>query len=284
MRVSKFISRWFAVFALPTLTAFSLAFIVPFVLGLVLSFCKFTTVLNAKFIGTANYGKIFTADSSFPHALGLTVLFALASVASVNGIAFVLALLLTRGLAGTNALRTVFFMPNLIGGIVLGYIWQQLLNGLLAPFDKTVQTSVGDGFWGMVVVFNWQMIGYMMIIYIAGIQNVSGDVLEAASIDGAGYFTTVFKILLPNLVPSITICTFLTLSQSFKMFDQNLSLTAGQPGGATKLLALDIYDTFYNMGPAMRGVGQAKAVVFFVFVGVVAFLQLRATRSKEVEG
>jgi raffinose/stachyose/melibiose transport system permease protein len=283
MRVSRFISRWFAVFALPTLIAFSLAFIVPFIVGLGLSFTKFTTVSNAKFNGVSNYVKAFTNNSDFLDALGFTSLFTVVSVVSVNVFAFALALALTRGLRGTSIFRTVFFMPNLIGGIVLGYVWSQLINGVLAKVSGlSIQSATSYGFWGLVIVMNWQMIGYMMIIYIAGIQNVPTEMVEAAQIDGASYFTIVRRVIIPLVYPSITICTFLTLSNSFKLFDQNLSLTAGRPGTSTRMVALDIVETL-NDG-RLQGIGQAKAVVFFVLVAGVAFLQLRLTRAKEVEG
>jgi raffinose/stachyose/melibiose transport system permease protein len=285
MGVSKFIQKWFAVFALPTLLAFAIAFIVPFLMGVGLSFTKFTTIENAKFNGISNYERVFSGGvTSFWHALGFTALFAVVSVVSINVIAFALALALTRGLKGTNIFRTIFFMPNLIGGIVLGYIWQILLNGLLVRITgKTLELDANYGFWGLVVVLNWQMVGYMMIIYIAGINNVPDEIIEAAQVDGASYFRTVRSVIVPMVAPSFTICTFLTLSNSFKLFDQNLSLTAGAPNGETRMLALDIYNTFYNMGPSVRGVGQAEAVIFFIMVAVVAFLQLRATRSKEID-
>ena len=284
MQVSKAIRRWFGVFALPTLLAFSLAFLVPFVLGLGLSFTKFTTVKNAKFNGLSNYREIFSSSDSFVHALGFTALFTVVSVVTVNFFAFSLAMLLTRGIRGTNMFRTVFFMPNLIGGIVLGYIWQLMINAVLtAWFGETISAKADYGFWGLVVVMNWQMIGYMMIIYIAGIQNVPSEVMEAAAIDGAKFMTTVRRVIIPMVMPSFTICSFLTMSNSFKLFDQNLSLTAGQPGTETRMLALDIFQTFYGTSGA-RGFGQAKAVIFFVLVAAVAVIQLRATRSKEVEG
>ncbi|MDR1189577.1 MAG: sugar ABC transporter permease [Bifidobacteriaceae bacterium] len=284
MQVSKAIKRWFPLFALPTLLAFGLAFLVPFILGLGLSFTKFTTVKNAKFNGFANYQEILSSSNSFVHALGFTALFTVVSVVTVNFFAFALAMLLTRGIRGTNLFRTVFFMPNLIGGIVLGYIWQLLINAILTNwFGDTISAKSQYGFWGLVVVMNWQMIGYMMIIYIAGIQNVPTEMIEAASIDGASFMTTIRRVIIPMVMPSFTICSFLTMSNSFKLFDQNLSLTAGQPGTSTRMLALDIYQTFYGTSGA-RGFGQAKAVIFFVLVAVVAVIQLRATRTKEVEG
>lgn len=276
------IKKYFAIFMLPTVIAFIIVFLVPFLMGIGLSFTKFTTVTNAQFNGIQNYIKTFTADSDFLHALGFTALFTIVSVLTVNVLAFSLALLLTRGIRGTNLFRSVFFMPNLIGGIVLGYIWNLLINGILsfAGVDITYKTEYG--FWGLVFLTNWQLIGYMMVIYIAGLQNIPDDLIEAASIDGATHTQTLFKVKIPMVMPSVTICTFLTLTNSFKMFDQNLALTAGAPEKSTEMLALNIYNTFYGR-IGWQGVGQAKAVIFFIIVAVIALLQLKITQSREVE-
>lgn len=282
--MSKDLKKYFPVFVLPTLVAFIIAFIAPFIMGLGLSFTRFTTVTNAKFVGLENYVRIFTdANGDFVKALIFTSLFTVVSIVTVNIFAFALAMLLTRQIKGTNFFRSVFFLPNLIGGIVLGYIWQLLINGVL---DKLVNSDITMsstyGFWGLVILNNWQLIGYMMVIYIAGIQNIPGDLTEASAIDGATPAKTLFKITIPMVMPSITICMFLTLTNSFKMFDQNLALTGGAPGKETQMLALDIYKTFYGR-IGWAGVGQAKAVIFFIIVAIIAFIQLRATRSKEVE-
>lgn len=273
--------RYFPIFALPTLIAFIVGFVIPFVLGVYLSFCKFTTVTDAQWIGFSNYTKIFS-DGDFLHALGFTVLFTIVAVITINVLAFVIALALTRGIKGTNIFRTVFFMPNLIGGIILGYIWQLIINGVLSYFGKTITFDASYGFWGMIILMNWQSIGYMMIIYVAGLQNIPGELIEAAQIDGASKWATLFKVKIPMMMSSITICTFLTLTNSFKLFDQNLALTAGAPSNKTQMLALNIYKTFYDR-PGTEGVGQAKAVVFFLIVAAIALLQLRATKSKEVQ-
>lgn len=281
--MKKSYKKYFALFALPTLIAFAISFLVPFIMGTWLSFCKFTTVTNAQPVGLDNYIRIFTdPNQDFLHALGFTALFTVVSVITINLFAFALALLLTRGLKGTNLFRTVFFMPNLIGGIVLGYIWQLIINGVLLNFGVDITYSAQYGFWGLVILMNWQLVGYMMIIYIAGLQNVPHDLIEAAEIDGANKWQTLRKITVPMVMPSITICTFLTLTNSFKLFDQNLALTGGAPGRQTAMLALDIYNTFYGRN-GWEGVGQAKAVLFFLMVALIAFLQLRLTRSKEVE-
>lgn len=279
--MQKAIKKWFPVFVLPTLIAFIISFIAPFIMGIYLSFTKFKTVSDAKWVGLSNYMKAFS-DPEFVNALWFTVKFTVVSVITINVIAFLLAMLLTRGLKGTNLFRTTFFMPNLIGGIVLGYIWLMIINGVLSYFDVSITYDASYGFWGLVILMNWQLIGYMMIIYIAGIQNVSPDLLEAADIDGANSFQKLIKITIPQVMPSVTICTFLTLTNSFKLFDQNLALTAGAPGKETEMLALDIYNTFYGR-IGFQGVGQAKAVVFFVIVAAIALTQLYFTRSKEVE-
>ena len=279
--MQKAYKKYFWLFVLPTLVAFTVFFIIPFVMGIVLSFCKFTTVTNATWVGIANYAKAF-ANKDFLNALLFTVKFTVVSVITVNVFAFVLAYALTRGIKGTNLFRTVFFMPNLIGGIVLGYIWQLLINGVLAKFGVTISADAKYGFWGMVILMNWQLIGYMMIIYIAGIQNIPVELVEAAKIDGASKTQALFKITIPMVMPSVTICLFLTLTNSFKLFDQNLALTAGGPGRETAMLALDIYTTFYNR-IGWEGVGQAKAVIFFILVAIIALGQNYLTRRKEVQ-
>lgn len=276
----KNLRKYFPVFILPTFIAFLIAFLIPFLMGVYLSFTEFTTVSNAKWVGLRNYVQIFTANSDFLNALWFTVKFTVVSVITVNLFAFALALLLTRGIKGTNFFRTVFFMPNLIGGIVLGYIWQLIINGVLRGLGVDITFSATYGFWGLVVLTNWQLIGYMMIIYIAGIQNIPAEMQEVASIDGAGYWQTLRHIVIPLLRPAIAICTFLTLTNSFKMFDQNYALTGGAPGKESAMLALDIYSTFYG-SVGSEGVGQAKAVIFFLMVAIIAAFQLKLTSDSE---
>ena len=275
------LKKYFPIFVMPTLIAFVIAFVVPFLLGLVLSFTDFTTVLDAQWTGIQNYVKAFS-NEDFRNALWFTVKFTVVSVLTVNILAFILASLLTKGLKGTNILRTVFFMPNLIGGIVLGYIWQLILNGILHYFGVTITYDPKYGFWGLVILMNWQLIGYMMVVYIAGMQNIPGDLQDAAKVDGAGMWQTLKNVTIPLVMPSITICMFLTITNSFKLFDQNLALTAGAPSKRTAMLALDIYNTFYGK-TGWEGVGQAKAVIFFIIVAIIAFMQLQFTRKKEVE-
>lgn len=279
--MNRTVRRYFSIFLLPTLIAFVIGFVVPFALGLYLSFCKFTTVTDARFVGINNYRQIFS-DGTFIHSLWYTALFTVVAVVSINVIAFTIAMLLTRGIKGTNIFRTVFFMPNLIGGIVLGYIWQLIFNGILLYFDRTLTYSATYGFFGLLILLNWQQIGYMMIIYIAGIQNIPPDVIEAAKIDGASNSQILRRVTIPMVMPSVTISVFLTLTNSFKLFDQNLALTAGEPSGKSEMLALNIFNTFYGRSGA-EGIGQAKAVVFFLIVAVIALLQLYLTRRKEVQ-
>ena len=279
--MERSLKRWWPVFILPTALAFLIGFLIPFGMGLYLSFCDFTTLSDAVFTGFDNYIRAFSdASGEFIHALWYTALFALVSTAVINVLALAVALLLTREFRGTNLFRTVFFLPNLIGGIVLGWLWQVLLNGVLARFGVTLVTSEWYGFWGLMLVVCWQQLGYMMIIYLSGLTTIPEDVMEAAAIDGANARQTFWHVKLPMLMPSVTICTFLTLTNGFKLFDQNLALTNGMPGNRSQLLALNIYSTFYGR-TGWAGAGQAKAVVFCLIVVAIALLQLRLTRSRE---
>ena len=282
--MEKSIKRYMPIFVLPTFFAFILGFIVPFIMGIWLSFCKFTTVTDAKFVGFSNYIEALK-DTAFRHSFWYTVLFAIASLLIINIIAFALAMALTKEMHGTNVFRTVFFMPNLIGGIVLGYIWQILINCLLTIIGQPLLAlNSSAGYWGLIILMCWQQIGYMMIIYIAGLQNVPDDLIEAAEIDGAAKWDILWKIRVPMVMSSITICVFLTLTNSFKLFDQNLALTGGDPNHATEMLALNIYQTFYaRAGMQWKGYGQAKAVIFCALVIIISLVQLKATRSKEVQ-
>lgn len=278
----KATKKWWPIFVLPTFAAFIIGFIVPFCEGLYLSFCKFTTINKAVWIGASNYVKVFQ-DPQFFTSLGFTALFTVFSTVLINVFAFAVALALTNNIKGTNVFRTIFFMPNLIGGIVLGYIWNILFNCLLSLLAKPLLAlNITAGFWGMIVLMCWQQIGYMMIIYISGIQNIPGELIEAAKIDGATPKQILKNVTIPMVMPSITICTFLTLTNSFKLFDQNLALTDGAPSKMSEMLALNIYNTFYGRS-GWEGVGQAKAVIFFMMVAVIALLQNYLTRSKEVQ-
>ena len=291
--MEKSIKKYWPIFVLPTFAAFIIGFIVPFIEGIYLSFCKFTTIRDASFVGLSNYVEAFK-DNTFTHAFGFTAVFAVVTLVLINVLAFAIALALTQKIKGTNIFRTIFFMPNLIGGIVLGYIWQLIFDGIFEKFDLALKLSAKLGFWGLVILICWQQIGYMMIVYIAGLQAIPGSLNEAAMIDGCNRLTAFVKIVLPlakpgmihvtipNMMPSITICTFLTITNSFKLFDQNLSLTGGEPMHQTEMMALNIYDTFYGR-VGYEGVGQAKAVIFFIIVVAIGMIQLYATKSKEVQ-
>jgi len=288
--IARSISKYFPVFVLPTFVAFCIGFVWPFIQGMYLSFCSFTIPKDAEFIGIGNYVKAL-ADPGFKHAFVYTAAFAVVSIVAINVLAFTVAYFLTQNIKGANVFRTVFFMPNLIGGIVLGYIWSMIFDAILMRYDTFLLAKTEYGFWGLVILMCWQQIGYMMIIYIAGFQSIGDDMLEAARIDGATKWQTLLKVIIPNMMSSVTICVFLTLTNSFKLFDQNLALTGGMPiefqadgsmVNTTEMLALNIYQTFYANANS-RGVGQAKAVLFFILVAIVALGQLKLTREKEVQ-
>ena len=276
--MQKNMKKYWPIFTIPVMAAFAIGFVIPFILGIYLSFTKFTTVKDAHFVALANYRKLF-ADATYLHSFFLTLAFAIATIIIINIIAFFLAMALTQKFKGTNLFRTVFFMPNLIGGIVLGYIWQLIFSGILVHFNTALNLNARLGFWGLVILVCWQQIGYMMIIYISGLQAIPTDVMEATEIDGANGVQKLFRVTLPMMMPSITICTFLTLTNGFKLFDQNLDLTGGAPMKQTELMALNIYQTFYGR-VGFEGVGQAKAVIFFLIVIVMAGLQQYFTKSK----
>lgn len=280
---------WF--FLLPMVVAFCIGFVWPFLHGMFLSFCKFKTTSNWEWVGLSNYYKAF-ADESFRYSFVYTAIFAVVSVILINVLAFVVAYALTQGIKGTNLFRTVFFMPNLIGGIVLGYIWSMIFDGILGAYGTSILMNTAWGFWGLIILMCWQQVGYMMIIYVAGLQAVPEDMMEAARIDGANSWQALTRITIPNVMPSITICTFLSLTNGFKLFDQNLALTGGlpyiiNPDGTsvhtTEMLALNIYNTFYGQASNSRGVAQAKAVLFFILVACIGLIQLKSTRDKEVQ-
>ena len=287
--VRRPIRRWAPLFMGPMLCAFAIGFVYPFCKGVYLSFCKFKTTSDAQFIGFGNYIKALN-DASFVHSFWYTALFALVSLVFINVLAFAVAYALTQGIKGSNLFRTVFFMPNLIGGIVLGYVWSMIFDGILSRYGTSILLETKYGFWGLIILMCWQQVGYMMIIYISGLNSIPDSLYEAARVDGATRGQILRRITLPMMMPSITICTFLTLTNSFKLFDQNLALTAGEPGiqsagntiYSTEMLALNIYNTFYQNANT-RGIGQAKAVIFFLLVAVIALVQLYATRRKEVQ-
>jgi len=283
-------ARWGWFFMGPVMAAFAIGFVWPFIQGIYLPFCKFRLIKDAEFTGFDNYIAAFR-DATFVRSFWYTAIFAIVSLVLINVLAFMVAYILTQGIKGSNLFRTVFFMPNLIGGIVLGYIWSMIFDGILGKYGTSILQNSTWGFWGLIILMCWQQVGYMMIIYIAGLQSVPEDMLEAARIDGARGDQTLFRIIIPNVMPSITICTFLSLTNGFKLFDQNLALTGGypfiiQPDGSsirtTEMLALNIYQTFYSSGSTSPGVAQAKAVIFFLLVAGLGLAQLAITRQKEV--
>ena len=279
--MERYIKKYWPVFLIPTMAAFMIGFVIPFIEGIYLSFCDFTTIKDASFVGFHKYIEALK-DATFTHAFGFTTAFAVVTLVLINVLAFFTAFALTQNIRGTNIFRTVFFMPNLIGGIVLGYVWQLIFDGFLMKYDLALKLSAKFGFWGLVILVCWQQIGYMMIVYIAGFQAIPPSLEEAAKIDGATSFQRLIHVTIPNMMPSITICTFLTITNSFKLFDQNLALTAGEPLHQTEMMALNIYQTFYAR-VGFEGVGQAKAVIFFLIVVAIGLVQLRMTRDKEVQ-
>lgn len=276
------VRKYAPIFLFPTAFAFIIGFVWPFVWGIYLSFFRFRTLSKISYTGFDNYLKVLK-DEGFLDSFWFTLAFTVVSVVLINLIAFTVAFFLTKGIKGSTIFRTVFFMPNLIGGIVLGYLWKIILDAVIMKyFNSALALNSKFGFWGLVILVCWQQIGYMMIIYIAGLQNVPTTFIEAAKIDGANSWQLLKNITIPSVMPSITICTFLTLTNGFKLFDQNLALTGGKPYNSTEMLALNIYNSFYESSTNM-GVGQAKAVVFFIVVVIIALAQLYFTRSREVQ-
>ena len=290
--VGRTIKKWWPIFVVPTLAAFIIGFLWPFIWGIYLSFCKFTTVQDVTFVGFSNYQKILL-DNTFSHAFWLTVAFAFISSILINVLAFAIALALTKGFKGTNAFRTVFFMPNLIGGIVLGYVWQFVFNNVLIKMTNNISllSKTNTAMMAIIVVYIWQYAGYIMLIYVTGLTQVPKDVLEASQIDGANAVTTLFKIKIPMIAATITICTFLTLTSAFKQFDVNMALTNGTGSvtsffgnyltNGTQMLALNIYNTAISKNN--YALGQAKAILFFIILAAVSIIQVRISNKKEVE-
>lgn len=280
--MAKYYKRWFPLFLFPILLCFCIFFLAPFFMGFIFSFTDYRTIQDWHFTGIANYITAFSSGTNYWHALGMTVAFVCVTMILINVVAYIFALLLTKGLKLSALFRSVFFMPNLVGGIVLGYIWSLLINGVLLLFDTNITASVSYGFWGLVLLTSWQQIGYMMVIYIAAITAVPQEVIESAEIDGASRFTTVTRIVIPMTMPAVTICTFMTLTNGFKLFDQNLALN-GVTAPQNMLLALDIYTTMFNNPTGNMGPGQAKSVIFFIMVACLSFIQVYASKKGETE-
>lgn len=285
------------IFLFPLLFTFAVTVIIPLILGIGYSFTDWNGIRVNSFVGFSNYTSMFK-DPSFIWSVLLTFLFVVFNMILVNLVGFALALLCTSKLRGVNFFRAAYFLPNLIGGIVLGYIWQFAFNNVLVQItaatiglQNSILATTNTAFMAIVVVYVWQYAGYIMLIYVTGLTTVPKDVLEASQIDGANELTTLFKIKIPMIASTITICTFLTLTSAFKQFDVNMALTNGSGSVAnflgsyltngTQMLALNIYNTAISKNS--YAIGQAKAVLFFIILACVSIIQVRISNSKEVE-
>lgn len=286
MRNSK---KWFPIFVGPILLAFIVVVIIPMIVGIYFSFTDWNGISNTpNWLGIDNYVQAFS-DEGFKDAFIFTALFAIVSVFTINIMGFSLALLVTKKMKISNILRSVFFMPNLIGGIILGFVWQFIFTKGFGSIGSILGVEFLDGwlsttetgFWGLVILMSWQMSGYMMIIYIAAIQGIPDSLIEASQIDGANSFQKLRHIILPLVAPAFTVGIFLSLSNAFKLFDQNLALTGGGPANSTQMLALNIYKTAFTLNDL--GLAQAKAVMFLIVVAVITVTQLYFSKKKEVE-
>ncbi|WP_413379872.1 carbohydrate ABC transporter permease [Alkalihalobacillus sp. 1P02AB] len=283
---NRSLSFW--LFLTPTLLALSIVVVIPLLFGLYYSFTNWNGLSVSQFVGFDNYVRVFQ-DERFMNSIWFTVKFAVVTVILLNVLGLGLALLVTRGLKASNTLRTVFFMPNLIGGLILGFVWQFIFVSVFDDIGKLLGveslqgwlSTTGTGFWGLVILTCWQMAGYIMIIYIAYLESVPHDVIEAAKIDGANSFQRFKNVIFPLVAPAFTISMFLTLSNSFKIYDQNLSLTDGGPYNSTQMVAMDIVKTAYNYNE--MALGQAKAVIFFIIVAAIALTQVYYNKKREVD-
>ena len=285
------------IFLFPLLFTFAVTVIIPLCLGVFYSMTDWNGIKFNTFVGLSNYAAMFK-DPAFLWSILLTFLFVFVNMILVNLVGFALALLCSSKLKGVNFFRAAYFLPNLIGGIVLGYIWQFIFNNVLLgytmemfEYNKSMLSSSGTAFMAIIVVYIWQYAGYIMLIYINGLTAIPKDVLEASAIDGANAWTTLFKIKLPMIASTITICTFLTLTSAFKQFDVNMALTNGTGSipnfmgnyltNGTQMLALNIYNTAITKNN--YAMAQAKAVLFFLILASVSLVQVRISNSKEVE-
>mgnify|MGYP000063708459 CR=1 FL=1 len=286
--MQKAIKRYFPVFVLPTLIAFTIGFLAPFVLGVYLSFCKFTTVTDARFIGLGNYAKIL-GDGDFLHSLWFTALFTIVTVLLINIFAFAVAMLLTKSIKGTNIFRTVFFMPNLIGGIVLGYVWKFVFNRAFVSLGKSLSVGALSTSWlattngamaCLIIVSVWQYAGYMMLIYVAGFMSVSKSLMEAAQIDGCTKTQATINVTIPLMRSSFVQCLFLTITRCFMVYDVNLSLTKGEPFNSSVMAAMHVYNQAFTY--KNYGTGQAEALILFVVCAIVGVTQVYIGKKGEV--
>lgn len=283
--------KWgFWAFTGPALFAFLIVQVIPTLMGIYYSFTDWSGVgANKNFVGLKNYITVFTNDPKFFHAFWFTFAFAVCAVIGINVVGFALALLVTQKFKGANLMRGIFFMPNLIGGILLGFTWQFIFVQVFSAIGKKFGimallgwlSNMETGFVGLLIVQIWQLSGYMMIIYIAQLQSIPDSVLEAASLDGAVGFVRLRTIVMPLMMPAFTIGLFLSISNTFKLFDQNVALTNGGPANSTQMIALNIYNTAFAENNF--GLAQSKAVIFMIVVAVISMIQLNVTKSKEVE-
>ncbi|WP_079527373.1 carbohydrate ABC transporter permease [Halobacillus hunanensis] len=279
---------WFWLFLTPVILGLGLVVVVPFIYGFIFSFTDWNGITATKFVGLQHYINLFQEDE-FMASIWFTVKFAIITVILLNIMGLGLALLVTRNIKTNNLLRTVFFMPNLIGGLILGFIWQFIFVsvfediGMLLGVESLTGwlSTTSTGFWGLVILTAWQMAGYIMIIYIAYLENIPKDLIEAAKIDGANGFQRFKNITFPLVAPAFTVSMFLTLSMAFKIYDQNLSLTNGGPFNSTQMVAMEIVRTAFS--DQQMAFAQAKAVIFFFIVAVIALTQVYYNKKREVE-
>lgn len=280
------------IFVFPLLFTFGVTVIIPLCLGVFYSFSDWNGIRMTQMVGLSNYLSMFK-DPAFLWSVLITILFVVLNMILVNVVAFCLALLCTQKIKGVSFFRAAYFLPNLIGGIVLGYVWQFVFNNVLIRFTNNISllAATGPAFACIIIVYIWQYAGYIMLIYVTGLTQIPGEILEASQIDGANALTTLFKIKIPMIASTITICTFLTLTSAFKQFDVNMALTNGAGAVAgfmgkfltngTQMLALNIYNTAISKNS--YALGQAKAILFFILLACVSIIQVRISNKKEVE-
>ena len=279
MKINK---GWYTLFTFPLMFIFAIVVIVPFAIGIGLSFVEWDGLAKhaMTFVGFENYINVF-GDGRFLQSAGRTTIFTLISVLSVNVVGLIFALVVTTKLKTANIARTMLFVPYLIGGLILGYIWKSVFSEFFLSIDwGNWLTDRNKAMAAMIIVTTWQMAGYVMIVYITGIMAIPDDVLEAASVDGASFFQTLFKVKFPLLMPSFTICLFLTLSNCFKVYDVNIALTGAGPNYQSEMFSLNIYNEIFDQ--SNFGYGQAKAIIFFLIIAIITMFQVKITKSKEV--
>lgn len=280
--------RWTYIFSAPVIIALFVVVLLPFVFGIYYSFTDWDGVMDPAFVGWSNYLKVFQ-DPGFLSALWFTIKFSVVAIVLINIIGLSLAMLVTNRFRGANIMRTIFFMPNLIGGLILGFIWQFIFTEAFSAVGSALHiaglqdwlATTNTGFWALVIVMCWQMSGYIMVIYISYLQGIDKELIEAASLDGATKWQSFWRIKFPLIMPGFTVSLFMTLSNCFKLYDQNLSLTNGGPYNSTQMVAMNIYNSAF--ADNKMGYAQAKAVIFFIFIAIISLTQVYVTSRKEVE-